>query len=120
MIKFKNQIKLLTIEKNKTIGEAIEKINLNKMKTVFVIDNKSKKYIGSVTDGDLRRGMLKNLSTNNGVMSVVKKKSIFFKKKPSLRKLNEAFSKNFVQCIPYLDSKNKISEIFISTPTVLL
>lgn len=115
MINLKKQIKLFTILKTKKISDAILKINDNKMKTVFVLDNKNQKYIGSITDGDLRRGMLKNFYKNQSVMKVVNKKSIFFKKKPSYSKLEKTFQDSFVQCIPLLDAKKKIQEIFVST-----
>ena len=115
MIKFKKQVKLLTIEKSKTIGDAINKINLNKMKTVFVISDKGKKYIGSVSDGDLRRGIINNFSKKDSIMSIVNKKSIFFKKKPKNTIIEKVFANNFIQCIPLLDKKNTIKEILIST-----
>ena len=50
------------------------------MKTVFVIDSKNKKYIGSISDGDIRRGIIKNYSKKDSIMSIVNKKSIYFKK----------------------------------------
>jgi len=78
MINFKHQIKLFTINNDNKIGDAIEKINENKMKTVFVINSKNNKYIGSITDGDIRRGIIKNYSKNNSVMKIVNKKSIYF------------------------------------------
>ena len=79
MINFKDQIKLFTIN-NEKIADAIEKINQNKMKTVFVIDSKNKKYIGSISDGDIRRGIIKNYSKKDSIMSIVNKKAFTLKK----------------------------------------
>lgn len=115
MINFKDQIKLFTINNEKKIVDAIEKINQNKMKTVFVINSKNQKYIGSISDGDIRRGIIKNYTKKDSIMSIVNKKSIFFKKKPKNLFLRKVFAKNFIQCIPLLDKKNIIKEIFIST-----
>lgn len=114
MINFKDQIKLFTINNEKKIGDAIEKINENKMKTVFVINAKNKKYIGSITDGDIRRGIIKNYSKNNSVMKIVNKKSIYFSKKPNNKILEKSFIQKFIQCVPLLDKNKKIKEIFIS------
>ena len=51
-----------TIQENKTIKYALEKINNFTANTVclilFVID-KNAKIVGSLTDGDIRRGLLK-------------------------------------------------------------
>jgi len=115
MINFKDQIKLFTINSQETIGNAIAKINENKMKTVFVLNSKNKKYIGSITDGDIRRSMVKNYSKNDSVMKIVNKKSIYFYKKPDIKSLEQAFIKKFIQCIPLLNKNKKIKEIFIST-----
>ena len=114
MIRFKQHIKLLIIEKSKSIGEAINKINLNKMKTIFVVNDIDKKYIGSVTDGDLRRGIVRNLSKKDNIMTIVNKKSIFLSKKPINVSLEKIFSENYIQCIPLLDKQKKIKEIYIS------
>ena len=46
------------IFKNKTIKDAINLIDKNGEKTCFVVDEK-KRLIGSVTDGDIRRNILK-------------------------------------------------------------
>ena len=114
MINFKDQIKLFTINNEKKIADAIEKLNENKMKTVFVINSKNKKYIGSITDGDIRRGIIKNYSKNSSVMKIVNKRSIFFLKKPSNKILEKSFVQNFIQCIPLLNKNRIIREIIIS------
>ena len=50
----------LLIYSNKTIFDAIRIIDSTEHRSCFVI-NKSKKLIGSITDGDIRRGLLKSL-----------------------------------------------------------
>ena len=114
MINIKDQIKLFTIKNDNKIEDAIEKINENKMKTVFVINSKNNKYIGSITDGDIRRGIIKNYSKNNSVMKIVNKKSIYFLKKPNNRILEKSFIQKYIQCIPLLDKNRIIKEIMIS------
>ena len=46
---------------NSTIRSAIILLNKQKIKTLIVVD-KNRKLLGSITDGDLRRGMLKKNS----------------------------------------------------------
>ena len=50
------------ILENSSIKKAILLLNRRKIKTLIVID-KNKKLLGSITDGDLRRGMLKKCDT---------------------------------------------------------
>ena len=47
------------ITKNKTIKHAMEQINLNKHKCIVVVD-KSKKMLGTLSDGDIRGAILKS------------------------------------------------------------
>ena len=50
---------------NITAKESLERINnLNLDKVLFLVDEQ-KKLVGSLTDGDLRRGLLSNLTINN-------------------------------------------------------
>lgn len=58
----------ITVETS--IQDLAAKLNSSKIKTLFVIDDQCK-LIGSVTDGDLRRGVMKSLSTDATVMSVM-------------------------------------------------
>ena len=58
------KIKKFVIDKNKSIKDAIKKINTNGQKTCFIIDE-NKKLFGSITDGDIRRKILKNEKTVN-------------------------------------------------------
>jgi len=58
MYLLKKKIKDLQVNKNESITKAIEKINLSKIKIIFVIDD-ANKLIGSITDGDIRRVLLK-------------------------------------------------------------
>ena len=48
----------LRISGDQTITDAISKLNISKFKILFVVDKK-KSLIGSITDGDVRRTIIK-------------------------------------------------------------
>ena len=60
---------------NKKIIDAIKVLNNVKLKTLIVID-KNRKLIGTLTDGDIRRAMLKGLNTNNSITPIVNKNQL--------------------------------------------
>ena len=62
------------------IKKAIIKLQKLKIKICLVVD-KNKKYIGTLTDGDIRRGLLVNLTIQDKIKDVCNKKSVFTKKK---------------------------------------
>ncbi len=62
--------KVHTIIATSTVRDALRKLNtLPEMcsRTLFVIDDGSLKLIGAVTDGDIRRGLLKNLDLMDSI-----------------------------------------------------
>ena len=59
---------------------AIKKINKSQIKTLFVVD-KNKKLLGSITDGVIRRTIIKKKNLNINVENVMNKKFKFFYKK---------------------------------------
>ena len=64
-----------TIIENKSIKYALEKINNfkdNSALILFVID-KNAKLIGSLTDGDIRRGLLNGATLDEPVTTVMQK-----------------------------------------------
>lgn len=92
------------ILKNKKIIDAIKKINNIKLKTLIVID-KQKKLIGTLTDGDIRRAILRGLNTSNSINSIVNKKPI----KKKLGEKNIKFKD--AKIIPIVDNNNKVINI---------
>ena len=76
----KKDLKICTLNINSTIKEVIT--NLNKSSLQITIINSSDGYLlGVITDGDIRRGLLRGLDLNSKISSLIKKNPIilFFK-----------------------------------------
>ncbi len=97
---------------NSTLKNALRTIAEGAMKIAIVVDKKNK-LIGTLTDGDIRRGLLKGMDINSSI------KSIIFKK-PTVAKINDkrqdvlkiALSKKLHQ-IPIVDEAKKVHGIHI-------
>ncbi len=63
-----------------SVKDALKKLNLTK-KILFVYSSDSEKIIGSVTDGDIRRGFLKNTRLDSNVKELMNPSPITSKKK---------------------------------------
>ena len=50
-------------QKNASILEALNKLNFLKQDAIIFVVNNNNHLIGSITDGDIRRGLLKEIST---------------------------------------------------------
>ena len=57
-----------------TLKDALRKIDQNGLGTVFLVDNNT--FVGTITDGDIRRVLLKNKSLVDSVGAAVNKSAI--------------------------------------------
>ena len=69
--------KNFTITENKTIKEALIKINKNLHKCLIVVD-KNNKLKGTITDGNIRRAFLAGMNLENNIKKVYSKKNVIF------------------------------------------
>ena len=106
-------MKNITLVKEETsIKEALKLINKKKFKILF-IRNKFKQLSGSLTDGDIRRYLIKNSDLSRYVKFAMKKKPYFvYENNFNEKKIQKILiSKNLIQ-IPILNSNKKIIGIY--------
>ncbi len=100
-------IKNIRLKQDSTIKEALEVIDNAAMQIAIVTDSNDK-LVGTITDGDLRRGFLKGLNLNQSIETVIFKN-------PTVATINHtneeiiklAVSKKIHQ-IPIVDDKGKV------------
>ncbi len=105
MFKF---IKKNIIKQNISIENAINKMEISEKKILLVISKKNK-FIGTVTDGDLRRFFLiKNRNLKSPISTIANKNSIFLRNSEILKenKIKNLFLSKLVNYIPILNDKN--------------
>jgi dTDP-glucose pyrophosphorylase len=93
-----------------SIKQALKKINDATSKIVFVIDSKNK-LIGSVSDGDIRRAILNNISLEQPLVKIINKNTKTLSQNYSLEEAKELMLFNKIEVIPIIDSQNIIVEI---------
>ena len=101
-----------TILYNKTIKYALDKINqidTDSPLVLFVIDFEGA-VIGTLTDGDIRRGLISGTSINSPISEVMKKDFRFFVNLNDFEKFNE-YKNLDLKIIPLLDENNKLVDL---------
>lgn len=106
-------IKKIKIGPDATIKKALSVISNGGVKIAIVVDKKDK-LIGTLTDGDIRRGFLRGLNINSSIRSIVFKKPIVVKKKSVIKEklLKIALSKMIYQ-IPVVNDSGKVMGVHI-------
>ena len=98
------------IKYSSNIKQAIKKLNNTKSKALIVIDSKNK-FLGTITDGDIRRAIIKNFRLNDSINSIYNKKSFFLKKNYSAEILKKMVKKRELRIIPILDNEDKVIKV---------
>ena len=100
-------IEKIKITKDATIKQALKIISDGAIQIAIVVDKKGV-LLGTLTDGDIRRGFLKGLDINSSINSIVYKKPFIAKKNDSkVELLKIALSKKIYQ-IPVVDKNYKV------------
>lgn len=99
-------IKKVILNYKCTIQDAIRNLDNSGMKIVVVV--KKNRFIGTVTDGDVRRGILHGFSLKSSIEKIVNKNAIVCDSKVSEKELNNIMLSNDINSIPILDKKRKV------------
>jgi len=94
------------IKEDTTIEEAIKILNKTALKILLI--SKKNSFIGTVTDGDIRRALIKGLKINSSIKKFINKKSITANSKTSDNQIQNIMTRERIEAIPVLDNKKKI------------
>jgi len=104
--KIDNLMKEASIFNYQTIKEAIIKMNKSTLQAVIVLDKK-KKYLGTITDGDIRRGLLKKISIEETVEKIVRKKTYFVSIQTSRNTAIKIMEEKQISHLPIINKKQE-------------
>ena len=101
-------MKDLSINPSATIKEAMKALDKTAEKVLLVVDGE-KKLLGSLTDGDIRRHILKEQNLTGTIESAYYRNTIFVLQKDyDEEKIKELLRQNKIDLIPILDRNHKI------------
>lgn len=94
------------------IKEALKKLDKTAEKTLFVVDTDNK-LLGTITDGDIRRYILRTGSIEGKVEEIYNKNPIkIFKSEFNIEKIKDIMLKNKIEVIPVIDENNMIIDYY--------
>ena len=104
-------MKNIVINKETTLKEAMEKLSETGDKTIVIIDSKNK-LLGTLSDGDLRKAILKGININSSVKNIYNKTPTFLiKGEYSTSSARDIFLKSGFDLIPIVDHANKVVDV---------
>lgn len=109
MIKMKKFEKLL-LTHEAIIHDAIEKLDNNEAHIVLVIDD-NRRLLGTVTDGDVRRGILKGIAINESIIKIMNHQPIVARKGEDKSKIFSLMRKKLIRQLPIVDIDERVCGI---------
>lgn len=109
-------LKKYLINKEKKIKDALKLIDKNGEKTCLVVDQ-NKKLFGSLTDGDIRRKILrKGKSINEKIHKFCNRQTIFIEEGNfNKKKIKQIFLNKKIEILPLINKNEKITKIILKT-----
>jgi dTDP-glucose pyrophosphorylase len=102
-------MKNITIHPQATIKEAMEALDKTAEKVLLVVDDDGQALIGTLTDGDIRRHILKGRSLSGTIQSAFKANPIYvFRDDFDFGEIKRIFTKNKIELIPVLNQDHKV------------
>ena len=107
----KKNIKRHIISRESNIKQALSKLDILAKDAILFIVDSNNKLIGSLTDGDVRRGLLKDIDIKSKVTDIIQSNPKFINKSEfDLAKIIELRNKNY-KIIPVIDNEGIIIDI---------
>ena len=100
------------INENSSIKDAIENLNKCGIKIVLINDENAK-FLGTISDGDIRRGLLKGMSLGSSIKDIVFKKPIIVKNDTSREAVLKLMVDNKIQQVPIIDDSGYLNGLYL-------
>jgi dTDP-glucose pyrophosphorylase len=111
-------ISKILLHVDSTIENALNVINSSAVKIALVVDADNK-LLGTLVDGDIRRGLLRKKTLNKTIEGIYFKNPITAKKDGSKEDLLHSCSINGVSQLPIVDEDQKVIDLFVLGGEVL-
>lgn len=99
------------IQENASVREALAKLDQLASDAILFVVGSQNVLIGSITDGDLRRGFIRGLGFEDSILRFIQQNPVYITLKSfTLKQLEEYKAKNF-KIIPILNEDNEIVDI---------
>ena len=98
------------IKDNASIMDALLQINKSEFLTLFVVNDKND-LIGTLTDGDIRRGLISGKKLSDKVRKFVTKNFHFIKDQIDVKKI-KTLKSNGINLLPVIDKNKKILKVY--------
>jgi len=77
-----------------------------------LVMGKNQNILGTITDGDIRRGLLKNFNIDDKIEKIYRKRPVVTRKILSFKEIKNKLKKKDITFLPLVNSKNKVLDVY--------
>ena len=101
------------VKNTSSLELVIKKLQKTALRIVLVV-GKKKKLIGTITDGDVRRGLLRGLTTKDKILSIINKNPVTANYQANTNQIKKTMLKFDIRQIPIINEKKQVVNLFVS------
>ena len=104
------------INRNFTIHQTLMFIDKNAKQIAILVDSE-KKVIGTITDGDIRRALIKGLSLDSSIENIANRNPILEHENQDQQLLLQKMRRLGIRCLPIVDEENRLVTLLFNEIT---
>ena len=105
-------IKKLFLRPDSTLNEAIKIIDLGAAQIALIVDE-NEVLLGTLTDGDIRRGLLKGYNLQSPVLKVMNKGFCSLSEDVNENRAMQLMNEKDIHQMPVIDSQGRVIRIYL-------
>ena len=94
------------------IRQAIKKLEFAEVQILMIVKNNGK-FVGTITDGDVRRGLIKGIDLDDKIEKIVNFNPIIAPPGTDINSVKELMSINSINQLPIIDKNKKIQGLHL-------
>lgn len=106
------------IDFQSTLYQALQQMNCQRVKFLVAADE-ANRVIGTLTDGDVRRGLLRGMKLEDSIESAICKDFVSVSNAEGLHQILLAFQNSQIEFLPVLDGDRRIRNIITDRKSVV-
>ncbi|MGB3947106.1 MAG: nucleotidyltransferase family protein [Bacteroidia bacterium] len=99
------------ISNKATVRDALKQLDVLASDAILFVVDENNVLIGSLTDGDLRRGFIRGLGFENNIEAFIQPNPVFTREKDYVIDILEQYHKRNLKIVPVLNDRNQIVDV---------
>lgn len=108
-----SEARKLQVYENVSVKAAMKQMDITGLKILFVVDEDSKTLLGSLTDGDIRRWILREGGLDEKINKIYNRNPIFAEEPYETNEIRKLMLEKMIEWIPVINESKEVAEVLL-------